>query len=180
MRHWLGKLRKDKGLTQAYVAREAFIDRSYYAQIESGKRDPSYEVSAKISNVLGFHPAVFYSDSISEPFNSALDNSPVIVAQCDLNLRYTWLFNSHSDFSNEEAIGKRDDELAVNKGTADLMELKQQVISTKRSARKIITFPLSNGQISYDVYCKPLLGEDGSVIGAATISTELSGYYTEK
>lgn len=93
-----------KNMTQAQVAAAAFIDRGYYAQIETMKRHPSPEVALKISKVLGFNPANFYSEHFSEPFNITLEDSPVTVAQCDLDLRYTWIFNPPPDFAPFSAI----------------------------------------------------------------------------
>lgn len=173
MREWLINVRKDKKYTQAQVAGQADIERSYYAQLESGKRDPSHAVAAKVANILGFNPVLFYSAKLSEPFHTTLEGSPIIVANCDLELRYTWIFNTHFDFTSEGSIGKRDDELAANQGIEDLMALKRQVIETQAPVRKLIQFPLSNGVITYDVYGKPMLDENDNVIGASTISTEL-------
>lgn len=174
MRQWLVSLRKDKDYTQAQVASEAFIDRSYYAQIESGKRDPSHAVAEKISKVLGFNPAVFYTNNIREPFNTSLEDSPVIVAQCDLELRYTWLFNAHFSISTESMIGKRDNEIMDVPGMKELMEFKQLVIDTGVADRKVIRFVSPEIAVSYDIFCKPLQDEEGSIVGAAIISTRLS------
>lgn len=174
MRQWLVGLRKDKEYTQAQVAAEAFIDRSYYAQIESGKRDPSHAVAEKISEVLGFNPAVFYTNNMKEPFNTSLEDSPVIVAQCDLELRYTWLFNAHFNISSESMIGKRDNEIMDVPGMEELMDFKQHVIETGQAERKIIRFVTPEIAVSYDIFCKPLRDEEGSIMGAAVISTRLN------
>ncbi len=53
-RDWLSNIRKSKRLTQQYVASKAFIDRSYYSHIESGKRNPSLTVAKNIATVLNF------------------------------------------------------------------------------------------------------------------------------
>ncbi|WP_348651705.1 helix-turn-helix domain-containing protein [Paenibacillus silviterrae] len=46
-RIWLIEIRENKQLMQKQVAERAFIDRSYYAQIETGERNPSSEVSKR-------------------------------------------------------------------------------------------------------------------------------------
>ncbi|RXY99755.1 helix-turn-helix domain-containing protein [Fictibacillus sp. S7] len=174
MRKWLVNLRKEKNMTQAQVAAAAFIDRGYYAQIETMKRHPSPEVALKISKVLGFNPANFYSEHFSEPFNITLEDSPVTVAQCDLDLRYTWIFNPPPDFAPFSAIGKRDDELGYYPGSMEFMELKRQVIQTKAPLRKTIPYSLSDGLHTYDIFGKPLFDSKGNIVGAAMICTDLT------
>lgn len=63
MREWLIQLRKFKQLTQEQVASSSFINRSYYSQIEGGKRSPSFNVAKNIAKVLEFNPLQFYKES---------------------------------------------------------------------------------------------------------------------
>ncbi|MFC7319509.1 helix-turn-helix domain-containing protein [Halobacillus campisalis] len=173
MREWLVQLRKEKKLTQQQVAAGAHIDRAYYAQIESGSRNPSMAVASQIANFLNVNTSIFFSEHISEPFMIALTNSPIVVAHCDLKLRYTWMFNPHPDFNTEIVIGKRDDELDLNEGTSGLLELKKAVLRTKGPVRRKISFPLSDGLLTYDVFGQPIYNESKDIIGVATVSTEL-------
>ncbi|MEH7415018.1 helix-turn-helix transcriptional regulator [Neobacillus drentensis] len=61
-RSWLSHIRKNKGMTQEQVASSSFIDRSYYSQIESGKRSPGLNVAKNIAKVLNFDPLQFFKD----------------------------------------------------------------------------------------------------------------------
>ncbi|WP_079477785.1 helix-turn-helix domain-containing protein [Halobacillus salinus] len=173
MRRWLNKLRKEQHYTQQQVADGAHIDRAYYAQIENGTRNPSMAVATQIAAFLHINPSLFFSDHLSEPFEIALTNSPIVVAHCDLDLRYTWIFNPHPDFKMSPVIGKRDDEIDENPGTLALMDIKQKAIQQNSIVRKRIAFPLSEGLIQYDVFAQPLYDSNGNIIGAATASTEL-------
>jgi transcriptional regulator with XRE-family HTH domain len=110
MRRWLIQLRKEQQLTQQQIADGAHIDRAYYAQIENGTRNPSMAVASQIASFLHINPSLFFSEHLSEPFEIALANSPIIVAHCDLELRYTWMFNPHPDFNINSVIGKREKE----------------------------------------------------------------------
>ncbi|MFC7062496.1 helix-turn-helix domain-containing protein [Halobacillus seohaensis] len=174
MRDWLIQIRKEKKFTQQQVADGAHIDRAYYAQIESCTRNPSMTVASQIAGFLHVSTSLFFSEHISEPFVTALTNSPIIVAHCDLDLKYTWIFNSHPDFNIENVIGKRDDQLDINEGTTQLMNLKRAVIDSKSSVRREISFPLSDGLINYDVFGQPILNDSKQIIGVATVATELS------
>ncbi|MGI8313535.1 helix-turn-helix domain-containing protein [Halobacillus mangrovi] len=171
MRRWLIQLRKEQQLTQQQIADGAHIDRAYYAQIENGTRNPSMAVASQIASFLHVNPSLFFTQHLSEPFVIALANSPIIVAHCDLELRYTWMFNPHPDFDINTVIGKRDDELDVNEGTIALMNLKKKVIESGKSLREMIAFPLSEGLLYYDVFCQPMYNQQGDIIGAATAST---------
>ncbi|KGX87039.1 helix-turn-helix domain-containing protein [Pontibacillus litoralis] len=169
-RIWLIRLRNRKNLTQQEVAERAFIDRSYYAQIESGERKPSIDVTQKIAEILHFHYSRFELEA--NPFRFALEDTPMSLSHCDKELRYTWLFNPHDDFNAEDAIGKTPIELADNDGTRELTQLKVDVLNGQFPVRKRIPFPLSTGVVIYDVYGHPLLNEQGEVIGVATASVQ--------
>ncbi|ASF41092.1 transcriptional regulator [Halobacillus halophilus] len=173
MRRWLTQLRKEQQLTQQQIAEGAHIDRAYYAQIENGTRNPSMAVASQIASFLHINPSLFFTEHLSEPFQTALANSPITLAHCDLSLRYTWMFNPHPDFKMSHILGKRDDELDYNEGTLALMDLKKRVIETKKTQRERIYFPLSDGLLYYDVFAQPLYNQKGEIIGAATASTEL-------
>lgn len=174
MRRWLIKLRKEQQYTQQQVAEGAHIDRAYYAQIESATRNPSMAVATQIAAFLHINPSLFFSDHLSEPFETALANSPIVVAHCDLDLRYTWIFNPHPDFKMSPLIGKKDSELDENSGALALMDIKQRVIQQQSIIRETIAFPLSEGLIQYDVFAQPLYDSNGKIIGVATASTELT------
>jgi hypothetical protein len=65
------------------------------------------EVANKIVKTLGFYPSTFYLKQISDPFALALINLPIIIILCDLDFRYTWIFNSQPDFDTQHWIGKK-------------------------------------------------------------------------
>ncbi|WP_280770433.1 helix-turn-helix domain-containing protein [Salipaludibacillus daqingensis] len=172
-RDWLINLRKNKNLTQQQVASIAYIDRGFYAQIENGLRDPSIPVAKKIARALSFNAAAFFAE-LADPFYTALNNSSIIIAHFDLDLRYTWIFYPHSDFNNSDILGKKDTEIKNNSGTIELMKLKSDVIKDGVLIRRNITFPLSNGELyTYDV-CGAPIKEDGTIIGGTTVSTDIS------
>lgn len=109
-----------------------------------------------------------------ERFRLAVSHSGIIFAQTDRDLRYTWVYNPHPDFSPDVVVGKRDDELMDNAGTRQLMQLKQEVLDTGENLRKDIAFPLSNGQRVYDILAEPLRDDDGDVIGVATCAQDIT------
>ncbi len=107
-------------------------------------------------------------------FRLAVLHSGIIFAQTDRDLRYTWVYNPHPDFVPQFAIGKRDDELADNEGTRQLMCMKQKVLDTGQKLRQDITFPLSGGTRTYDTMAEPMRDDAGDVIGVATCALDIT------
>jgi HTH-type transcriptional regulator, repressor for puuD len=53
----LARLREDAGLSQSALARAIGTSQSAISQIESGDRNPSYEMIRQIADALGLSPA---------------------------------------------------------------------------------------------------------------------------
>ncbi|RIW29041.1 helix-turn-helix domain-containing protein [Bacillus salacetis] len=174
MREWLKQLREEKGLTQESVAAGSFINRAYYSQIENGVRNPSYEVAAKIAETFDINPARFFAGKISEPFTLALKNAPIVVAHCDLELKYTWFHHPHGVFTPEEVIGKTDEELGIYKGIPELIGMKKLIIEKGMPMKKFIVFQQHAGEKTYVVFGEPLMDESGEIVGAATVSMDVT------
>ncbi|MCK0470388.1 helix-turn-helix transcriptional regulator [Halalkalibacter sp. APA_J-10(15)] len=66
MRDWLLQKRLDLKLTQEEVADKAGIARTTYASIEQGFRNPSVNVSKRISQVLLFEWIIFFEEKCHE------------------------------------------------------------------------------------------------------------------
>lgn len=58
MRDWMKETRKEKGLTQQFVANQLGISKQYYQQIEDGKRqvDLSTSLVLSLSTVFEISP----------------------------------------------------------------------------------------------------------------------------
>ena len=100
----------------------------------------------------------------------------LIVAQCDQNLRYEWIYNSPSDFSDDEVIAKRDDELNQGPGIDELINLKRKVLETGQKIRREITFPLSEEEVVYYVIAKPVYDNQQKVVGVFTASIDVTEF----
>lgn len=176
MRAWLIEKRKQLKLSQQQVAEATYIDRSYYSQIESGKRTPSREIAERLANLLHFQSAAFFTEDTNQPFQFALQNIPMVLAHCNTNLEYTWIYNPHTDFEDQTIIGKPDDELDQNDGIRQLMQLKQEVLEKNKTIRRQIQFPLSTGLMTYWFFAEPLQAASGEVIGVVTAAIEVSEF----
>jgi PAS domain S-box-containing protein len=99
--------------------------------------------------------------------------SNTIFAECDLNLKYTWINNPYADFKPESVIGKTDVQIADNSGTRELMNLKKKVIQTQKEHKKEISFPLSEGVHVYEVHARPIYSLN-KIIGVSTSSLDIT------
>ncbi len=172
-RDWLIKLRKHIGLTQEQVASKSFINRGFYAQIENGQRDPSAAVAKKVAAVLGFNPTMFFSDYFSDPFQIALEGSPVTVAYSDPECRYTWVFNPFAGLLVEDMLGKRPDDLLV-KGAENLTVIMREAAVTGSPVRKAVQLEVEDKRKPFDVYARCRCDENGKAAGIVTIISELA------
>lgn len=59
-RIWLIKMRGD--MTQQLVADKAGISRSYYAEIETGTKNPSVAAAKRLGMAMGFDWVIFFED----------------------------------------------------------------------------------------------------------------------
>ena len=149
-----------------------FVDVTYYPF-----RDSSGRISGVIANTRDITEQKRAEEALREKekqFQNAVAHSGMIYAQSDCDLRYQWVYNPYSDFSEENILGKRDGEIAVNQGTSELMALKRQVLETGEKHRRDISFPLSDGIRTYDIIAEPIENIDGGIIGVATCALDIT------
>jgi PAS domain S-box-containing protein len=109
-----------------------------------------------------------------ERLELALEHSSIILASLDRDLRYTWIFNPHDDFSVKQAIGKRDDELLPPDVAGPFMAFKREVLESGIGRRRLCAFPLSDGDRVYDVLAKPIRDVTGHILGIRTASVDVT------
>jgi hypothetical protein len=97
-----------------------------------------------------------------------------IVAACDRDLRYTHLFNPHPRFRTDDAIGRRDDELAPADHVSKLVALKEEVLSSGREAQRRVPVRVGEDDRLYDMLAEPVHGDDGEVAGVATAAVDVT------
>jgi PAS domain S-box-containing protein len=109
-----------------------------------------------------------------ERFRIALANSPIRVAHVDRQLRYTWMYNTHPDVEPERALGKRLDDILPPEDVVELTRLREQVLSTGHSLRRVISIMFPSGRAVWDVTAEPLRDTAGKIIGVTTAAADLT------
>ncbi|MBX2998534.1 MAG: PAS domain S-box protein [Caldilineaceae bacterium] len=126
-----------------------------------------------------------------ERFRIALQNSPIIVFNHDLDLRYTWIYNNPR-FNNPPLpadadpnlaiLGKRDAEImAIPEEVTILESLKRQVLESGQGKRQEIQITLRQGPtLTFDLTLEPLRNERGEVIGLTGAAIDITEHKENK
>ncbi|EAC4797929.1 helix-turn-helix transcriptional regulator [Listeria monocytogenes] len=72
MKSWLKELREQKAYTQEEVAKKAGVERTTYASIEQGRRNPSVSKAIRIASVLDFDWTIFFDEKLRESTHKKL------------------------------------------------------------------------------------------------------------
>jgi PAS domain S-box-containing protein len=108
-----------------------------------------------------------------ERFVVALKNSPISVYTTDRELRYTWIYNAHSE-SGHNQIGLRDDELPGASDVEDLMMFKRAVLESETGQRREIRSVFNEVEYYFDVTAEPLRDEDGNISGLTVAAVDIT------
>lgn len=100
----------------------------------------------------------------TERFEVALKGSPITVLNQDLNLRYTWVYNTCVPSS--EVIGKTEREVFERAEDAAASEaIKREAIRTGKSQRGELTVRIGGSDHVYDLIADPLRDSAGAIAG---------------
>lgn len=115
-----------------------------------------------------------------ERFRVALKNSPITVFNQDIDLRFTWLYNSLLGFSFEQVVGKLDCELFGTEDGQRLTAIKRQVLTTGVGSREETSITI-NGEIRhYELTVEPLLGSKGDITGITCAAMDITEIFARE
>jgi PAS domain S-box-containing protein len=92
----------------------------------------------------------------------------------DLELRYTWLFQSQVGFSLEQVKGKTDEDLFPADVARKLTEIKSKVVKSGESARGEFEIEMNNRKAIYELYIEPLHSNEGRITGITGTSFDIT------
>jgi PAS domain S-box-containing protein len=111
----------------------------------------------------------------TERFELALRDSSIIVFNQDLDLRYTWIYNSNLGYEPWEVIGKRDTDLFERLEDAEVTEsIKLDVIRTGISRRQEVVVRYLNVDRYYDLLVDPLKDSNGNITGVTCAAIDIT------
>lgn len=109
-----------------------------------------------------------------EHFQVALKNSPILVYTTDRDLRYTWIYNVPFGATEEQIIGKTDEELNGAENPAELAALKRSVLETGVGKRKEIRWQYQGKEHVYDLTVEPIRSEVGEITGLTVAAIDIT------
>ncbi|HLO51328.1 MAG TPA: ATP-binding protein [Kamptonema sp.] len=107
-------------------------------------------------------------------FQTALKNSPTVVFNQDLELRYTWIYNPALGYCVDSMLGKIDADMIDNVSAKHLTEIKKKVLETGIGTREEVKILVAGEFYFYDLTVEPLRDSNGVVIGITCATTDIS------
>ncbi|MDF0553441.1 PAS domain-containing protein [Kamptonema sp. UHCC 0994] len=107
-------------------------------------------------------------------FQLALKNSPIVVFNQDLELRYTWIYNPALGVCPDSIIGKKDSDLISHVDAEDLTKIKRRVLETGVGTREEVQMIVADKTYFYDLTVEPLRDSNGLVVGITCTTTDIS------
>ncbi|GAB4526001.1 MAG: hypothetical protein OHK0046_42370 [Anaerolineae bacterium] len=109
-----------------------------------------------------------------ERFEIALRTAKISVYGNDRDLNYTWICNPHPSFPPERMIGKRDDELLPLENVAELVALKQQVLTSGQGRQKRISTHINGEPLSFFVTVEPDFNHSEKPVGVTVATLDIT------
>ncbi|MEM9540540.1 MAG: PAS domain S-box protein [Cyanobacteria bacterium P01_E01_bin.42] len=109
-----------------------------------------------------------------ERFRVVLQTSPVVVFHQDINLSYTWIYNTFAPFTPEDFIDKRDEDLFDPETAERLTDIKNEVLKSGQGTRVETSFVYNGKTLYYDTTLEPLRYRSGRIIGLTGAAIEIT------
>ena len=106
-------------------------------------------------------------------FRVALIDTPIVVFNQDLDLRYTWIYNPQN-YADQPVIGKTDADLFSAEDAMRLTTLKRRVMAAGLLTREEVSMTVGTRTNFYDMTLDPLFDPDGTVTGLTCAATDIT------
>jgi signal transduction histidine kinase/ligand-binding sensor protein len=106
-------------------------------------------------------------------FRVALIDTPIVVFNQDLELRYTWIYNAES-YANQPVVGKTDADLFSAEDAMRLTALKRRVMAAGLLTREEVSVTVGARTNFYDMTLDPLFDAAGTVSGLTCAATDIT------
>jgi formate hydrogenlyase transcriptional activator len=139
-------------------------DGSFFPGEVSGRRLSDGRLQGILCDISDRKRAEEILRQSEERFRVALKDSPIAVFTQDCDLRYTWIYNPQFG-SQQDILGKTDDDLLGPEKARPLRELKQKVIDSANGLRQEVVVRQNGHALSFDIALEPLFDPGGKVVG---------------
>jgi len=126
-----------------------------------------------LDEIASWRTARFGLAESERRFRLALANSPSVVFEQDLDLRYTWVFNPKP--GHPDPIGQTDEEILDPAYAAPLAAIKRKVIATGEPARAEVQTALPGMPVdTWDLCVEPRRDPTGAIVGVICVAIDLT------
>ena len=110
-----------------------------------------------------------------ERYRLAISGSPVVVWECDRDLRYTFMDNPQPPVTDPaQFIGKRDEEILPFDSVRELIEIKNRVLATGVGERREISLPAADKMFHFEMVVEPIYNSDRMIAGLRGLAIDIS------
>lgn len=103
----------------------------------------------------------------------ALASVDMAVFEQDAELRYQWMFAPQLGYQVEQVVGRTDAELLPPVSAAHITTIKRRVLDTGLPTREIVSVDGDQPR-QFDLVVEPIRGADGSIVGVAGASLDVT------
>ena len=107
-------------------------------------------------------------------FRLVLQNAPVVVANLDRDLRYTWAFNLMGGFTPEDVLGEEVGLSADPETRQRIFKSLEEVLTSGASAHWEMAARTKTGVLHFESHAEPLRSADGEITGVSLVSIDIS------
>jgi PAS domain S-box-containing protein len=108
-------------------------------------------------------------------FRMVLKNTPIVVASLDRDLRYTWIYNPRSGYSEQDVLGKTVGMSTDPQESAHILQSLRRVVEEGASVEFETVSKGNGGDTYYQGYAEPQRGPGGEVTGVALVWIDITG-----
>lgn len=160
----------EKGLNELQLREMLAVTEADQKELQQSYRELKARIQERTEELERANTALQESE---QRFRVALVDTPVIVFNQDLDLRYTWVYNAQN-YAEQQIVGKTDAELFSSEDAMRLSALKRRVIAAGLLTREEVSMTVGARMNFYDMTLDPLYDENGAVIGLTCAATDVT------
>jgi PAS domain S-box-containing protein len=151
---------------------------SMFGIVENGMLLRTWGMQRDITEKVGLEEARRTAEEAlrrsEERLRIALSDSPIKVFNQDRDLRYTWVYNLQEGWTEEDYLGKTDEEIFGPENAATMTAIKRPVLETGQGARREFTLNVQGRNYYCDITVEPLRDSAGDVVGVNCACVDIS------
>ena len=109
-----------------------------------------------------------------ERLRLALTSAPIVIFRQDLDLRYTWVYNSLSERPPGTLLGSTEYDLMPAEQADAFVQFKRAVIDSGRALRAELHATTAVGDNSFDMFVEPVRDAAGAVVGVTGVALDIT------